>query len=197
MTYRDDLEAALARIHALESELEARADGPDDPLSAIEVDRLKAERDRLREEVHLSAKRLDDLGPLPAFLNAQIRGLQKELLEAKEKAQQELLEAKEGAETMKADRNRLVDKVLDLERRLAELRPAPNEGRLPSVFDRNRSFDRMTGGQPAGVACARCRAEGFEVEMRRDSGLELLPPGGNCISVVCPRCADFALARLG
>ncbi len=199
MTYRDDLAAAHARIEALEARLRALG-GPQSGSTANELERLREEvreneteaaalireRDRLGAEVTALEARIAELGSFPVFLDKHVQQLAEELREAHERSG-----------TIEAERDALAEQVTRLEQRLAAVGSEPLIRRLPTLWERNRSFDALTAGKPAGVTCPHCRSGGFEVEMRRDAGLAAgaVPPDLRLDLVVCPRCVAVAFVR--
>jgi DNA repair exonuclease SbcCD ATPase subunit len=172
MGYRDELEAANARVEQLQDEIRAlhderergkKFDRSAEPLSPVPGVRNKLldsrERARAAEariaELEAQVARLEGAG------NADAAALREDLARAEARA-------------------RRLEEDLARERRLAAPRST-----MPTVVERNRGFAPEGEGKPAGVLCPLCMAVGDRVEMRarphRFADAEMP-------SAFCPRC---------
>lgn len=171
MAYRDDLEAALARVAALEAEL--RAGGGSDAEAAA-VAELRRDNAALRAELERAATRIADQAAAFDELT-KLRAERDRLVE----------------------RVRVLQTARDAAAHAPPPVPAPpRPAKRPTVWEHNRALPPIGRGEPAGVWCPVCRAAGVEVELVKKLG-RFVGHGGDADydSVACPRCLFTALAR--
>ncbi|MBK9034278.1 MAG: hypothetical protein IPL61_23940 [Myxococcales bacterium] len=189
MVYRDDLGAAYARIAALEAQLRSLGDPGGDGASA-ELVHLRAENEQLRQEVQRVRAEHDRLRELVTDTTAT----QAEL--GRVRAERDRLVAR----VQVLQRSRDAAAQPGPAPAPAPPRPAPvaPPKRQPTLWEHNRALPALRGGEPAGMACPMCRAAGQDVELVRKLGRFVKVRADDLYdSVACPRCMFVALARNG
>lgn len=167
MAYRDELEAARARVELLEEEL-------DDARAAAAT----PERARSGET-------------LPA-----VPGLRNRLLDVREKlraAEARIAELEATRPRVGPDPARALAaadaRITELEaERQSERERAAALASLPSLLEHNRRSPLAGKGDPAGVLCPMCLLIGDRVEMWRGAGAGLGALDNVDAVAVCPRC---------
>jgi hypothetical protein len=179
MSYRDDLEAAHARIEALEGELAGRGTPRDERLAAWNLERIQLQA-RITELEERDRERLATIAEIRKFQEDRVGVL----------------------DELRRERDRLVERVRVLQNARAEatskIVPQPQGGKWPLLGDHNRRYPAATGGTPANVACPQCRAAGTETQLVREL-VEVDPrkPASTSEPVTCPRCLFTGLLRIG
>jgi uncharacterized coiled-coil protein SlyX len=173
MAFRDDLEAAHARIAALEAQLSEQRGTAAATSSEREV-QWHAERSQLISHIAELERTVTERGATIT----QLRGERDRLVERINILQRERT------------------------KQPAAPAPAPAVGstkKWPLLWDHNRKFDPVGGGRAANVACPQCWFENVASEMMRDTGLEPVAKSDNAyvdvVAVVCPRCLFAAPMR--
>ncbi len=177
MAYRDDLEAALARIDALERELSEARD---------------AAAGRASEALGEARRTIADLEAKLADATAAA--------ERAAERHDRTRKLREERDHLRAERDQLAEKLraADESRRRKPDRPRAEDYAPRPLFEHNRSRAPIDGGAGAGVLCPECLGAGLRVEMRRDLGFAVLTAQERDLhltNVACPRCLFTGLLR--
>lgn len=172
MSYRDDLEAALARIEALEVELASR---DHDVTAAVGGREAAWQTERARFLDELTTARMAHAEQLAAA--TELRSERDRLLSR--------------VKVLQAERSANAPKIV----------PQPAGGKWPVLWDHNRRFAAVEAGKPANVLCPQCHAAGRDVQMVREIGVGVMTGSKNdatfeLSNVACPHCMFYAFLRL-